>query len=270
MAQNVYCSVTMWRTYIRPTYISNLWSWYTHNIYTKYMYTYTHAQYIHTYVQAYILICPSWWRWALMMEAASTSETSVNFYQTTRRNNPEDKSSYSPPWEPKISTPRFITVSTRARHRSLSWARWIQSTSSYLFSLWLIPTLYSHLTLVLPNGLLLSSFQTKSLLCRNLKGPEHFSVSERWTFNTGYKSVKWRPVWNGEMFKVPSDYPVGSWVSLCVYGPVKSFFIVDSVGHSGRAVWSVGLGRLVAGIVGSIPAQGMDVCPRLSVLCCPV
>jgi hypothetical protein len=27
---------------------------------------------------------------ALMMEAASTSETSVNFCQTTRRNNPED------------------------------------------------------------------------------------------------------------------------------------------------------------------------------------
>jgi hypothetical protein len=32
----------------------------------------------------------------------------------------------------------------------------------------------------------------------------------------------------------------------------------------------VGLGRLVAEIVGSNPAQGMDVCPRLSVLCCPV
>jgi hypothetical protein len=30
---------------------------------------------------------------ALMMEAASTSETSVNFYQTTRRNNPERQSS---------------------------------------------------------------------------------------------------------------------------------------------------------------------------------
>jgi ribosomal protein L33 len=29
----------------------------------------------------------------LMMEAASTSETLVNFYQTTRRNNPESKSS---------------------------------------------------------------------------------------------------------------------------------------------------------------------------------
>jgi hypothetical protein len=27
---------------------------------------------------------------ALMMEAASTSETSVNFYKTIRRNNPED------------------------------------------------------------------------------------------------------------------------------------------------------------------------------------
>jgi hypothetical protein len=27
---------------------------------------------------------------ALMMEAASTSETTVNFYQTTRRSNPED------------------------------------------------------------------------------------------------------------------------------------------------------------------------------------
>jgi hypothetical protein len=27
---------------------------------------------------------------SLMMEAAGISETSVNFYQTTRRNNPED------------------------------------------------------------------------------------------------------------------------------------------------------------------------------------
>jgi hypothetical protein len=32
----------------------------------------------------------------------------------------------------------------------------------------------------------------------------------------------------------------------------------------------VDLGRLVAGIVGSNPAQGMDVCSRLSVLCCSV
>jgi hypothetical protein len=34
-----------------------------------------------------------------------------------------------------------------------------------------------------------------------------------------------------------------------------------SAGHSGRAVWGVGLGWLVAGIVGSNHAQGMDVCP---------
>jgi hypothetical protein len=30
------------------------------------------------------------WAIALMMEAARTSETLVNFYQTTRRYNPED------------------------------------------------------------------------------------------------------------------------------------------------------------------------------------
>jgi hypothetical protein len=30
------------------------------------------------------------WVVALVMEAAGTSETSVNFYQTARRNNPED------------------------------------------------------------------------------------------------------------------------------------------------------------------------------------
>jgi hypothetical protein len=31
------------------------------------------------------------WVIALMMAAASTFETSVNFYQTTRLNNPEDR-----------------------------------------------------------------------------------------------------------------------------------------------------------------------------------
>jgi hypothetical protein len=41
------------------------------------------------------------------------------------------------------------------------------------------------------------------------------------------------------------------------------FFVVFLIhifmiaGHSGRAVWGVGLGRLVAGIVGSVPAQGI-------------
>jgi len=37
-----------------------------------------------------------------------------------------------PPWKPLIS---FITVFTRARHWSLSWARWIQSTPSHHTSL---------------------------------------------------------------------------------------------------------------------------------------
>jgi hypothetical protein len=32
----------------------------------------------------------AFWAIALMMEAARTSETSVNFYQTSRRYNPED------------------------------------------------------------------------------------------------------------------------------------------------------------------------------------
>jgi hypothetical protein len=38
---------------------------------------------LHSYSERSVII-------ALMMEAASTSETSVNFYQTTWRNNPED------------------------------------------------------------------------------------------------------------------------------------------------------------------------------------
>jgi hypothetical protein len=42
----------------------------------------------------------------LMMEAAGTSETSVNFYQTTRRNTPED----SPPWEPEISPAHLLNL----------------------------------------------------------------------------------------------------------------------------------------------------------------
>jgi hypothetical protein len=38
-----------------------------------------------------------------MMEAANTSETLVNFYQTTRRNNTEEFPFYSLPWESEIS-----------------------------------------------------------------------------------------------------------------------------------------------------------------------
>jgi hypothetical protein len=45
---------------------------------------------------------------------------------------------------------------------------------------------------------------------------------------------------------------------------------VENTSYSDHVVWSVGLERSDTGIVSSNPAQGMDVCPRLSVLCCPV
>jgi hypothetical protein len=52
---------------------------------------------------------------ALMIEAVSTSETSVSFYQNTRRNIPERQpSSYSPPWELEI----------RLFYRSCKWQYW--------------------------------------------------------------------------------------------------------------------------------------------------
>jgi hypothetical protein len=46
------------------------------------------------------------------------------------------------------------------------------------------------------------------------------------------------------------------------------FEFFKTAGHRGRA--SVGLDRSDSGIVGSNPAQNMDVCLRLSVLCCSV
>jgi hypothetical protein len=45
---------------------------------------------------------------ALIMTAASTSETSVNFYETTRRNTSEGCS----PREPEILQSRLFTVTT--------------------------------------------------------------------------------------------------------------------------------------------------------------
>jgi hypothetical protein len=46
--------------------------------------------------------------------------------------------------------------------------------------------------------------------------------------------------------------------------------VVESADLSGRTVSSVDLGRLDTAIAGSNPAQGTDVCPRISVLCRPV
>jgi hypothetical protein len=53
--------------------------------------------------------------------------------------------------------------------------------------------------------------------------------------------------------------------SLC--GKQNLFIVLSSeVAHSGRVAWGVGVDRSDTGIVGSNPAQGMDVCRRLSVL----
>jgi hypothetical protein len=60
-------------------------------------------------------------------------------------------------------TRRFITVFTTARHRFLSWARWIQSTLQNSIYLRSILILFSHLRLILPCGLFLSVFPTKIL-----------------------------------------------------------------------------------------------------------
>jgi hypothetical protein len=58
---------------------------------------------------------------------------------------------------------RLITVFTRTRHWSLSWARCIQSTLFHPVSLRSIRMSSSHLRLGLPTGLFSSSFSTKIL-----------------------------------------------------------------------------------------------------------
>jgi hypothetical protein len=58
-------------------------------------------------------------------------------------------------------TGMFLTMFTRARHWSLFWARWLQSTPSHTISLRSILILSSHLRLGLPSGLVPSCFPTK-------------------------------------------------------------------------------------------------------------
>jgi hypothetical protein len=71
-------------------------------------------------------------------------------------------------------TRMLITTFTRARHWSLSWARWIQFTPSHPISLRSILLLSSHLRLGLPSGLFLSCFPTKILYA--------FHTSSLWNF----------------------------------------------------------------------------------------
>jgi hypothetical protein len=57
--------------------------------------------------------------------------------------------------------------------------------------------------------------------------------------------------------------------NYCTNSVIPSYSVSSAV-PGGRAVKGVGLGRLVAGIVGVNPAQGMDLCLCVSVFCCPV
>jgi len=50
------------------------------------------------------------------------------------QSHPWEANSHSASQETLHGTRRFITVFTRARHYSLSWARWTQSTPSYPIS----------------------------------------------------------------------------------------------------------------------------------------
>ena len=72
---------------------------------------------------------------------------------------------------PRIfGTRRFITVLTRARHLSLSWANSIQSSQPPPTSWRSILILSSHLRLYLPNGLFPSGFPIRTL-CTPLPSP---------------------------------------------------------------------------------------------------
>jgi hypothetical protein len=60
-------------------------------------------------------------------------------------------------------TRRFITIFTKARHWTVSWASWIQFVSSFTISLRSSLMLSSHIRLGLPNGLLPSGLPSKIL-----------------------------------------------------------------------------------------------------------
>jgi hypothetical protein len=128
--------------------------------------------------------CPAHSYLALMMEAVCTSETWVNFNVTTWHSIAEDSKLHTCSCENQKShkclgfclyftlltntfcgarTHRFITVFTRACHRSLSSANLIHSILPQPISLRSILIPSSHLCLGLPSGLFPSGFPTKTL-----------------------------------------------------------------------------------------------------------
>jgi hypothetical protein len=62
-------------------------------------------------------------RIALMMEAANTSETLVNFYQTTRRNNPQDSHLHT-----RLHGTSYLTK----KDMSYAWVKWFMHTKIWL------------------------------------------------------------------------------------------------------------------------------------------
>jgi len=86
---------------------------------------------------------------------------------------------HSPSWEASHSatqisgTWRFITVFTSAHHWSLSWARWIQSTTSHAISVRSIQIPSSHLCPDLLSGFFPLGFLTKILGASHLPCPMH-------------------------------------------------------------------------------------------------
>jgi hypothetical protein len=88
---------------------------------------------------------------------------------------------------------RFVTVLTRSCHWSLSWARWIQSTSSHCISLRSV-ILSSYPCLGLSSGLFSSSFPTRILyaflISHMLLFSSSVSSSLIWSPNNIWRSVQ--------------------------------------------------------------------------------
>jgi hypothetical protein len=91
---------------------------------------------------------------------------------------------------PSYGTRRFITMFTKARHRTLFWASWIQFATSISVSLRSSLMLSSHLCLRLSGSLLLSGFPTKTLYTSPLPhvcymssppNPPWFSHPNKWS-----------------------------------------------------------------------------------------